>query len=141
MTQDWNGSTVTNPPSIGIYNYISNILPCTFTYGQWTTCSTAGWQNRDYTASPTGCIGAPPLDSIQRICNSGITISSFYYSSSNKRIYIKCNVAGVMTITNITGSVTRTVNYNANGYFISVSTLPAGSYFAETFGRSITFIR
>jgi hypothetical protein len=141
VTQDWNGSTVTNPPSIGIYNYTSNIISCLFSYGQWSTCTTAGWQNRDYTTSSAGCIGTPPLDSIQRTCNSGITISSFYYSSGNKRIYIKCNVAGVMTITNVSGSITQTSNYNANGYFIRVDTLPTGTYFAVTYGRSLTFTR
>ena len=141
ISQDWNGSTVTNPPSIGIYNYISNITPCIFTYEQWSICTTSGWQNRDYITSPIGCTGMPPLDSIQRACNSGIIISSFYYSSSNKRIYIKCNVAGVMTITNTSGSITRTSNYNANGYFISVNTLPTGTYFATTYGRSLTFTR
>jgi hypothetical protein len=141
ISQDWNGSAVTNPPSIGIYNYTSNIIQCLFTYSQWTTCNTSGWQNRDYTTSPIGCTGTPPLDSIQRACNSGVTISSFYYSSTNKRIYIKCNVAGVMTITNVSGSVTRTSNYSANGYFISVDTLPVGTYFAVTYGRSITFVK
>lgn len=141
VTKDFAGNTITGNTSIGLYQQTPPAIPCTFTYGQWTTCNTAGWQNRDYTASPSGCAGAPPLDSIQRTCNSGITITSFYYSTSNKRIYIKCNVAGVMTITNITGSITRTVNYPPNGYFINVSTLPTGTYFAATYGRSITFIR
>ena len=141
ISNDWNGSTVTNPPSIGIFNYSSSSSPCVFTYGQWSTCSVVGVQNRDYTVSPVGCTGMPPLDSIQRTCNNGITISSFYYSSSNKRIYIKCNVTGVMTITNISGNITQTSNYNANGYFIRVDTLPTGTYFAATYGRSITFVR
>ena len=141
LTKDFAGNNITGNTSIGLYQQTPPATPCTFTYSQWTTCNTAGWQNRDYTASPAGCAGVPPLDSIQRTCNSGVVISSFYYSSSNKRIYIKCNVAGTMTITNINGSIVRTVNYSPNGYFINVSTLPAGTYFAVTYGRSITFIR
>jgi hypothetical protein len=45
----------------------------------------------------------------------------------------------VMIITNVTGNIVRTVNYNANGYFIDVSTLPPGTYIAATYGRSLTF--
>ena len=40
---------------------------CTFTYGQWTTCSN-GTQTRSYTTSPAGCTGTPPADSITRTC-------------------------------------------------------------------------
>lgn len=141
ITKDFAGNNITGNTSIGLYQQTPPPTPCTFTYGQWTVCNSSGWQNRDYTTSPVGCIGMPPLDSIQRTCNNGVVISSFYYSSSNKRIYIKCNVAGVMTITNVSGSVTRTSNYNANGYFINVDTLPAGTYFAATYGRSLTFTK
>ena len=141
FNKDFAENTVSGNTSIGLYQQTAANPPCSFTYGTWTTCSTVGIQNRDYTSSPSNCIGTPPLDSIQRTCTSPIVISSFYYSSSNKRIYIKCNFPGVMTITNVSGSITRSYNYNANGYFIYVSNLPIGTYFAATYGRSITFVR
>jgi len=48
--------------------------PCTFTYGQWTTCSN-GTQTRSYTTSPAGCTGTPPADSIQRTCSVPCTFT------------------------------------------------------------------
>jgi len=48
--------------------------PCTFTYGAWTTCSN-GTQTRTYTASPAGCTGTPPADSITRTCNVACTFT------------------------------------------------------------------
>lgn len=49
--------TVTPPP------------PCTlFTYGPWSTCN-LGFQTRSiYVATPAGCNGNPPADSLQRPC-------------------------------------------------------------------------
>jgi len=142
FTEDFEGLPITNNYSIGLYQKLITIpiLNCSFSYGNWSTCN-GSYQTRTYTTSPNGCTGTPPIDSIQRTCVSPITISSFYYSSSNKRIYIKCNVAGTMVITNINGSIYRTANYTANGYFINVTSLPSGTYFASTYGRSITFIR
>lgn len=142
LTKDFGGMPISSTPSIGLYEKYNIVSTpnCTFTYGQWSTCN-GSFQSRSYTSSPSGCNGTPPLDSIQRTCNNNVVISSFYYSSTNKRIYIKCNVPGVMVITNVSGNITRTVSYNANGYFINVSTLPSGTYFASTYGRSITFIK
>ena len=48
--------------------------PCTFTYGAWTTCSN-GTQTRTYTASPAGCTGTPPADSITRTCSVPCTFT------------------------------------------------------------------
>jgi len=140
FTRDFAGNLIGSTPSIGLYQQTSTTVPCGFTYGQWTACSNS-LQTRSYTSSPSNCTGTPPLDSIQRACVNPVVISSFYYSASNKRIYIKCNVAGVMTISSVNGNISRTVNYTPNGYFINVSTLPTGTYFASTYGRSITFIR
>lgn len=50
------GDVVTPPPT----------TPCTFTYSAWTACT--GTQTRTYTASPTGCTGTPPADSLSRTC-------------------------------------------------------------------------
>ena len=53
---DPTGGTVVVPPPA-----------CTFTYSAWTTC-TDGRQTRTATATPTGCTGAPPADSLSRTC-------------------------------------------------------------------------
>ena len=48
---------------------------CTsFSYGSWNTC-TNGIQTRSYIATPSGCIGTPPIDSIQRTCSIGCVFS------------------------------------------------------------------
>jgi hypothetical protein len=66
--RDFEGNLIGNTPSIGLYQQIGTpITPCTFNYGDWTTCSN-GLQLRSYTSSPTGCSGTPPIDSIQRTC-------------------------------------------------------------------------
>ena len=90
-------------------------------------------------ASHIGCIGTPPNDSINRSCTNPIVISSFYYNQSNKRIYIKCNVAGVMVVSNTIGSIVRNYSYVANGAWIYLSGLPRGTYYAVTYGKSIIF--
>ena len=40
---------------------------CAFTYSAWTT-NCPGTQTRTYTATPTGCVGTPPADSLSRTC-------------------------------------------------------------------------
>jgi hypothetical protein len=115
-------------------------VPCTFTYGPWSTC-TNGSQTRSYTFNPTGCVGAPNPDSLFRTCTSSIIITRFDYTSSNRRINITCNVAGVMRVSNASGSIVRNYNYVANGATINASEFPRGTYFATTYGQSITFIR
>jgi len=115
-------------------------VPCTFTYGTWSTCIN-GSQTRSYTFNPTGCIGVPSPDSLFRTCTSPIVITRFNYTSSNRRINITCNVAGVMRVSDASGSVVRNYNYVANGATINASELPRGTYFATTYGQSITFIR
>ena len=118
----------------------SPIVPCIFTYGPWSTCIN-GSQTRSYTFNPTGCIGVPSPDSLFRTFTSPIIITRFNYTSSNRRINITCNVAGVMRVSNASGSVVRNYNYVANGATINASELPRGTYFATTYGQNITFIR
>ena len=142
LTRDFEGNVVSGTPSIGIYQY-NGVIPtpnCIFTYGPWSTC-TNGSQTRSYTFNPTGCVGVPSPDSLFRTCTSPIVITRFNYTSSNRRINITCNVAGVMMVSNVSGSIVRNYNYVANGATISVSGLPSGTYFATTYGQSITFIR
>jgi hypothetical protein len=140
FTRDFDGNLIGAAPSIGLYQQTSTTPACTFTYGQWTACANS-IQTRSFTSAPAVCTGAPPIDSVQRACTNPAVITSFYYSASNKRIYIKCNVPGVMVITSVNGNISRNVSYTANGYFINVSALPTGTYFAATYGRGITFIR
>ena len=141
FTSDFEGHPITTP-FIGLYGKLSvvGIDTCTFTYGQWSVCN-GSYQTRTYTSTPTNCLGTPPLDSIQRVCTSGIVITNFYYSQSNTSIRIDCNTAGTMVISNVLGNIVRTVSYRANGQWVSVRNLPAGVYFASTYGRSITFVR
>jgi len=143
FTVDFEGNSIVEKPSIGLYAQyrVTTVDTCTFTYGQWSSCSTAGWQTRDYVATPDGCVGMPPLDSIQRQCTSSIIVTSFYYNSNKRSIYIKCNQPGIVTVTNTLGNVVRNYSYRANGQWISVSTLPSGAYLAATYGRSFYFIK
>jgi hypothetical protein len=55
---DATGGTVVTPPTP---------TPCTFTYGAWSACVN-GQQTRFATASPAGCVGSAPLDSLSRSC-------------------------------------------------------------------------
>jgi hypothetical protein len=140
LTKDFEGNVVNGTPSIGIYQLYKTVsIPnCTFTYGSWSSCN-GSFQTRPYTPSPIGCSGTPPLDSIQRSCVNSVVISSFYYNASNKRIYIKCSVPGIMVVTNTIGSVVRSYSYPANGSWIYLSGLPRGTYYASTYGQSILF--
>jgi hypothetical protein len=141
FTTDFEGHPITSP-FIGLYTKLSavSIDTCTFIYGQWNPCN-GSYQTRPYSYTPNNCIGTPPLDSIQRPCSNSVIISSFYYNSSNKRIYIKCNVAGTMVISSVLGNITQVANYVANGAWINVSALPRGTYYAATYGQNIIFIR
>jgi hypothetical protein len=55
---DATGGTVVTPPTP---------TPCAFTYGAWSACMN-GQQTRTATASPAGCTGTAPADSIARAC-------------------------------------------------------------------------
>ena len=142
LTKDFEGNLIVDRTSIGIYQkYTTVSIPkCTFTYGSWTVCSN-GFQTRSYTSAPIGCNGTPPADSISRACTNPVVISSFYYNTSNKRIYIKSNVVGVMIVANTVGTIARNYSYVANGAWINVSGLPRGTYYASTYGQSIMFAR
>jgi len=141
FTLDFDGLPITRP-FIGLFNKLSvvSIDTCTFTYGQWGTCNGV-YQTRTYRSLPTGCVGTPPLDSIQRTCVSNVVIKYFYYNNSRKSIRIDCNYPGVMVISNVWGNITRRINYQANGQWINLNSLPTGTYFASTYGSGITFIR
>jgi hypothetical protein len=142
LTEDFEGNPLSGSTSIGLYQKLSTLptTSCSFTFGQWSTCN-GSYQTRSYSSSPIGCFGTPSIDSIQRVCTQNIIISSFYYNSSRKSIYIKCNVPGIIIVSNVTGSVSRSYSYNTNGQWINLTSLPSGTYFASTYGRSITFIR
>lgn len=69
FTTDFAGNSIIGvTPFIGMYKPGSPApVTCTFTYGAWTNCVN-GNQSRTYTASPVGCLGIPPTDSIIRNC-------------------------------------------------------------------------
>jgi len=69
-----------------------------------------------------------------------IRISSFYYNTSNKSIYINSNASGTLYIRNSLG-VLITAKAFAGGALraISVSTLTPGTYTATAYDRVITF--
>jgi hypothetical protein len=141
FTTDFEGHPIINP-FIGLYSKLT-VVPidsCSFTYGQWSSCN-GSFQTRPYTSSPSGCLGSPPLDSIQRTCTLPIVIKYFYYNSARRSIRIDCNYSGVINVSSVLGNITRSYVYRANGQWINVADLPAGTYFASTYGRSFTFIR
>jgi hypothetical protein len=142
LTRDFAGNPIYQTPDIGIYEKYNTVSldSCIFIYGNWSSCNGV-YQTRPYTKTPSGCVGNPPLDSIQRSCTSQIVINSFYYNNNRKSIRIDCSYAGTMVISNVLGNIVRTVSYRANGQWINLTNLPAGVYFAGTYGRSITFVR
>jgi hypothetical protein len=143
LTRDFAGNLVPSTPSIGVYQKYStvSITPCIFTYEPWSSCNDS-YQTRRYVLSPRGCVGAPPTDSIVRLCTVNPTISSFYYNSNRKTIYIKSSNSGVVVVSTILGQTVLTSPYKANvGKWINVSGLSAGTYVASTYGRSITFLK
>jgi hypothetical protein len=81
FTKDFEGNLIGNTPSIGLYQQTGiPPTPCTFTYGNWDTCLN-GLQIRSYTASPIGCSGTPPLDSVQKTCVILPTPCTFTYGN------------------------------------------------------------
>jgi hypothetical protein len=142
FTVDFEGTPITGTPTIGIFQKLNTVSldSCIFIYGNWSSCNGV-YQTRPYTRTPSGCVGNPPLDSIQRSCTTQIVIKSFYYNNSTRSVRIDCNYAGTMVISNVLGNIVRTVSYRANGQWINLNNLPAGVYFASTYGRSITFVR
>jgi len=55
-------------------------VTCTYTYSAWSTC-TSGRQTRTATASPTGCTGTAPADSLSRSCTTTPTPCTYTYSA------------------------------------------------------------
>ena len=141
LSRDFAGNPIYQTPDIGIYEKYNTVSidTCTFTYGQWNACN-GSYQTRRYILSPRGCVGVPPIDSIQRTCTNSL-ISSFYYNSNKNQIYIKSTIPGNMVITNILGSVVRNISYISNGTTINVNWLPRGIYYASSYGKSITFYK
>jgi hypothetical protein len=141
LTRDFANNPIYQNPEIGIYEYytIVTVPACSFSYGSWSICNN-GYQTRTYKVNQIGCQGNPPQDSIRRACINPI-VTSFYYNSNRKAIWISTTRSGVMTITNVVGGTTRNINYVAGGQWISLSRYAIGIYFASTYGRSITLLR
>jgi hypothetical protein len=141
FTVDFEGKPITTP-FIGLFSKLNvvTIDTCRFTYGQWSSCN-GSFQTRPYTSFPSGCVGVPPLDSIQRSCVVVSPVRYFYYSPSRVSIRIESSTSGVITITNTLGQVIRNINYSAGGSWKSVNFLPSGTYTARTYDKSFLFIR
>lgn len=140
LIADISGNPLYQAPDMGIlekYTVVS--LPCSFIYGQWSTCVN-GSQTRSYTFAPRGCVGVPNPDSLFRACSIN-TIRRFYYDPTRIAIYIESSIPGQLLITNTIGSVVRNVTYRANGQWIGVRNFARGVCFASTQGQSITFLR
>lgn len=115
---------------------------CSFKYGEWTTC-TDGYQIRSWTTRTQSCV--PPLDSIQRTCQSPI-VQYFYYNSAYNSLRVACNSAGPIHIYNPVGQLTAIVQYQpvnctTCARWVSVAFLPTGTYKATFYTRTITFNR
>lgn len=87
---------IDGPPRVASPIYLGDVVApppppppgaCTFTYSTWSACT--GTQTRSYTASPAGCTGTPPADSLSRTCTvapppSGNVIAAFTnFSNTN----------------------------------------------------------
>jgi len=68
--------------SIINYNPVCAPVSCNFTYSNWLNCVN-GIQVRTYTSDPTGCIGVPPADSLQRTCTTPVNCNFTYSNWSN----------------------------------------------------------
>lgn len=115
---------------------------CSFKYGEWTTC-TDGYQIRTWTSRSTTCV--PPIDSIQRTCQSAI-VQYFYYNPAYNSLRVVCNLSGPIHIYNSTGQLTAIVQFESPtsttvGRWVSVAFLPIGTYQAKFYTRTITFTR
>jgi hypothetical protein len=73
--------------SLTANQYIAPV-PCTFTYGAWTTCN-GTTQTRTYTTSPAGCTGTPPADSISRACSLPCTFTYGQWSTCSNGTQIR----------------------------------------------------
>jgi hypothetical protein len=140
LTSDAAGNPLYLAPDMGVFEKYSTVsIPCTFTYGPWSTCSN-GTQARSYTTTPVGCVGVPNPDSLSRTC-SVATIRKFYYDRTRIAIYIESSVPGQLVVTDVLGAYARNYTYRANGQWIGVRNFPRGTCFAVTQGQSITFTR
>jgi len=107
------------------------ITPCEFTYGNWSACDSSGFQTRTFTASPVGCLGTPPTDSLRRPCN--LTAADFLtiYPNPAKNI-VNLRFSGpvsnlqVQLINNI-GQVV----YQGQSNTIEVSKFATGVYYIK----------
>lgn len=141
FTFDFEGTPIIEKPSIGLYvQYRTVSIPCSFIYGQWSSCSN-NLQTRTYVSNPAGCVGTPPIDSIQRVCTVVSPVRNFYYSPNRISIRIESSTSGVITITNTLGQIMRNISYSAGGSWKNVSFLSSGSYIARTYDKSFLFMK
>jgi hypothetical protein len=110
---------------------------CNFRYGSWSDCS-EGYQVRTWASNSADCI--PPLDSIQRTCETAIA-QYFYYNPTYTAIRVVCNRPGMIHIYNQDGQISSIMSYTSGGHWIRIGFLPLGIYTAKTYNRTVTFTR
>jgi hypothetical protein len=107
--------------------------PCTFTYSNWSDCDSSGVQTRSYLASPAGCVGSPPIDSISRSCqfvtNTFVTV---YPNPTKNTINLKFNTAVTNLQTELVNSVGQLL-YKGNSLSIDVANFSSGVYFLKIY--------
>ena len=107
------------------------ITPCEFIYGNWSACDSSGFQTRTYTASPSGCLGTPPTDSLRRACQFSTNDFVTVFPNPAK------NTINLRFANNITNLQTELVNsigqtlYKGNTNTIDISKFSTGIYFLK----------
>jgi len=115
---------------------------CSFKYGQWAPCA-QGYQVRSWSSRSKTCV--PPIDSIQRTCQSAI-VQYLYYNPAYNSLRVVCNISGPIHIYNAIGQLTAIVQYETPncptcGRWVSVDFLPLGTYQATFYTRTTRFTR
>jgi len=97
----------------------------------------------------TGIVKYKPLDTTIVGASVGTiiyakqsTLPSTYvctYNMGRKSLYINSDHSGEIMITNVLGNIKFVVKYNAEGYWIDLSKLTSGIYFAKTYNKTISF--
>ena len=107
------------------------VSPCEFNFGNWSDCDSSGFQTRNYTSSPAGCLGTPPADSTRRSC--GFAANDFVLVFPNPAK----NVINLRFNNNVTNLQTQLINnlgqviYKGQSNSIDVSKYSTGFYFLK----------